>query len=83
MDKKQNFLFTKFDKGFYGDYELFFKILSIVTGTIASDNCQLFIYDFNEYRNLGGESFILKESLKSNSLITLKKVLKRLINFYN
>ena len=83
LHKKQNFIFSRSQKGFFGEYELFFGIPSLLTGRVCSDTCKVFFYDFNEYKNLNEDTYILNESLKQNSFIKLKTILKRLINVYN
>ena len=83
INQKQNFIFSLNKKGFFGEYELFFNIPSLLTGTVASDSCKVYYYDFQKYKNLNEETYILNESLKQNSFIKLKTILKRLINIYN
>lgn len=83
LHKKQNFIFSRSQKGFFGEYELFFKIPSLMTGTVLSDICKVYYYDFDEYKNLNEETYILNESLKQNSFFKLKTILKRMINVYN
>ena len=83
INQKQNFIFSLNKNGFFGEYELFFGIPSILTGTVASDSCKVYYYDFEKYKNLNEETYILNESLKQNSFFKLKTILKRLINIYN
>jgi len=83
INQKQNFIFSLSKKGFFGEYELFFGIPSLLTGTVASDSCKVYYYDFEQYRNLNEETYILNESLKQNSFFKLKTILKRMINLYN
>ena len=83
LHRKQNFVFSRSQKGFFGEYELFFGIPSILTGIVASDSCKLYYYDFDEFKNLNEETYILNESLKHNSFHKLKAILKRMINVYN
>ena len=83
LHKKQNFIFSRNQKGFFGEYELFFGIPSILTGIVESDTCKVYYYDFEEYKNLNEETYILNESLKHNSFFKLKIILKRMINVYN
>ena len=83
LHKKQNFIFSRNQKGFFGEYELFFGIPSILTGIVESDTCKVYYYDFEEYKNLNEETYILNESLKHNSFFKLKTILKRMINVYN
>ena len=83
LHRKQNFIFSRSQKGFFGEYELFFGIPSILTGTVDSDCCKLYYYDFDKFKNLNEETYILNESLKHNSFHKLKTLLKRMINVYN
>ena len=83
LHKKRNFIFSRSQKGFFGEYELFFGIPSILTGIVESDVCKVYYYDFEEYKNLNEETYILNESLKQNSFFKLKTILKRMINVYN
>ena len=83
LHRKQNFIFARSQKGFFGEYELFFGIPSILTGIVASDSCKLYYYDFDEFKNLNEETYILNESLKHNSFHKLKTILKRMVNVYN
>ena len=83
INQKQNFTFSLSKNGFFGEYELFFGIPSILTGTVASDSCKVYFYDFEKYKNLNEETYLLNESLKQNSFYKLKTILKRLINIYN
>jgi len=83
INQKQNFIFSLNKKGFFGEYELFFGIPSLLTGTVASDSCKVYYYDFEKYKNLNEETYILNEGLKQNSFFKLKTILKRMINIYN
>ena len=83
LHKKQSFIFSRSQKGFFGEYELFFGIPALLTGTVMSDTCKVFYYDFNLYKNLNEDTYILNESLKQASFFKLKTILKRLINLYN
>ena len=83
LHRKQNFIFSHSQKGFFGDYELFFGMPSLLTGTVSSDTCKLYYYDFEDYKNLNEETYILNESLKHSSFFKLKTILKRMINVYN
>ena len=83
LHRKQKFIFSRSQKGFFGEYELFFYIPSLLTGTVISDVCKVYYYDFDEYKNLNEETYILNESLKHNAFFKLKTILKRMINVYN
>ena len=83
INKKRNFTFSRSQKGFFGDYELFFGIPSLMTGIVASDTCKAYYYDFNKFKNLTEETYIINECLKQTSFFKLKAILKRLINLYN
>ena len=62
--KKQNFVFQRNEKGIFGDYELFFGIPALLTCTIASEKSLLFFYDYDKYKKLNYDSYLLNESLK-------------------
>ena len=81
--KKQNFVFQRNEKGIFGDYELFFGIPALLTCTIASEKSLLFFYDYDKYKKLNYDSYLLNESLKYNSFMKLKSLLKRMIMVYN
>jgi CRP-like cAMP-binding protein len=83
INQKQNFIFSLNKKGFFGEYELFFGIPSLLTGTVASDSCKVYYYNFENYKNLNEETYILNEGLKQNSFFKLKTILKRMVNIYN
>ena len=83
LDQKQNFIFQRNENGIFGDYELFFNLPTLLTGTVISDKCLLYIYDFDYYNNLSYDTYLLKESLKHNSFTKLKSLLKRMIIVYN
>ena len=83
INQKQNFIFSLSKNGFFGEYELFFHMPSLLTATVASDLCKVYYYDFEKYRSLNEETYILNESLKQNSFFKLKTILKRMINIYN
>lgn len=83
IHQKKNFIFSRNQNGFFGEYELFFGIPSLLTGTVASDSCKVYYYAYEKYKNLNVDTYILNESLKENSFFKLKTILKRLINIYN
>ena len=83
INKKRNFIFSRNQNGFFGEYELFFGIPSLMTGIVASESCKVYYYDFNKFKNLNEETYIINEGLKQNSFFKLKTILKRLINLYN
>ena len=83
LNQKQNFIFQRNEKGIFGDYELFFKINALLTGTIISDRCILYYYEADKYKSLCDENYLLKESLRYNSFIKVKSLLKRMIMVYN
>ena len=83
LNQKQTFLFQKNEKGIFGDYELFFGLPALLTGTVVSDKCLLYIYDYDNYKNLTYDTYLLGESLKHNSFNKLKSLLKRMIMVYN
>ena len=83
LHQKQNFIFQRSEKGIFGDYELFFGLPALLTGTIISDKCLLYFYDYDNYKNLSYDAYLLNESLQYNSFMKLKSLLKRMIMVYN
>ena len=83
LAQKQNFVFQRNENGIFGDYELFFNLPTLLTGTVISDKCLLYLYDFDYYNNLSYDTYLLNESLKHNSFTKLKSLLKRMIIVYN
>ena len=82
LNQKQNFVFQRNEKGIFGDYELFFDIPAILTGTIISDKCLLYLYGYDKYKGLTEETYLLNDSLRYNSFLKLKTLLKRMIMVY-
>ena len=83
LNQKQTFLFHRNEYGVFGDYEFFFEIPTILTGTIVSDKCLYYQYDKEKYNQLIQEAYLLNESLRNNSFLKLKSLLKRMISIYN
>ena len=83
LNQKQNFLFQRNEKGIFGDYELYFGLPALLTGTVISDKCLLYVYEYENYNNLTYDTYLLGESLKHNSFNKLKSLLKRMIMVYN
>ena len=83
LNQKQTFLFHRNENGAFGDYEFFFDIPTILTATVVSDKCLYYNYDIEKYQQLIQETYLLNESLKSNSFLKLKSLLKRMISVYN
>ena len=83
LNQKQTFLFHRNEYGVFGDYEFFFEIPTILTGTIVSDKCLYYQYDKEKYNQLIQEAYLLNESLRNNSFLKLKSLLKRMIRVYN
>ena len=83
LNQKQTFLFHRNEFGVFGDYEFFFEIPTILTGTIVSDKCIYYQYDKEKYNQLIQETYLLNESLRNNSFLKLKSLLKRMIRVYN
>ena len=83
LNQKQNFIFQRNEKGIFGDYELFFDIPSLLTGTIISDRCILYYYESDKYKSLSEENYLLNDSLRYNSFVKVKSMLKRMIMVYN
>jgi CRP-like cAMP-binding protein len=83
LHQKQNFLFHRNEKGIFGDYEFFFGLPALLTGTVVSDKCLLYYYEYDKYKAISDESYLFNESLKYNSFVKLKSLLKRMIMVYN
>ena len=83
LNQKQNFLFHRNENGIFGDFEFFFEIPSILTCTVVSEKCLYYQYDIEKYKQLMQETYLLNESLKTNSFLKLKSLLKRMIIVYN
>ena len=83
LNQKQTFLFHRNENGVFGDYEFFFDMPTILTGTIISDKCLFYQYDKEKYNRLTQETYLLNDSLRNNSFLKLKSLLKRMIMVYN
>ena len=83
LSQRQTFLFHRNENGAFGDYEFFFEIPTILTATVVSDKCLYYQYDTEKYQQLIQETYLLNESLKNNSFLKLKSLLKRMIMVYN
>ena len=83
LNQKQTFLFHRNENGAFGDYEFYFKIPTILTATVVSDKCLYYQYNAEKYQELIHETYLLNESLKNNSFLKLKSLLKRMIMVYN
>ena len=83
LNQRQTFLFHRNENGAFGDYEFFFEIPTILTATVVSDKCLYYQYENEKYQQLIQETYLLNESLKNNSFLKLKSLLKRMIMVYN
>ena len=83
LNQKQNFIFSRSEKGFFGDYEFFFNLPSFINGEIFSDKSKIYFYDFEDYKNLNEETYSLNQSLKDFAFNKMKNILKRMIEVYN
>ena len=83
LHQKQTFLFHRNENGVFGDYEFFFDMPTILTATIISDKCLFYQYDKEKYNQLMQETYLLNDSLRNNSFLKLKSLLKRMIMVYN
>ena len=83
LNQKQNFIFQRSEKGIFGDFELFFDIPILLTGKVISERCILYYYEYDKYNNLSEETYLLNDSLRYNSFVKLKSLLKRMIMVYN
>ena len=83
LSQTQNFIFSRSENGFFGDYEFCFNTCSLLSGKVFSDNCVAYFFSYDKYRCLNEETYILNESLKYSSFNKMKNILKRLINVYH
>ena len=83
LNLKRKFLIFTSEKGFYGDYELYFNMPSLFTGTVISKKIKLFLYSFDKFNNLYSDVYGLRESLKNSAFQKLQKIIERLVSIYN
>ena len=78
-----NFIFSLNKKGFFGEYECFFGIPSLLTGIVVSENSEVYVYPFEKYKKLNIHSTSLQDKLRKFSFNKLINILKRMYNIYN
>ena len=83
INKKLNIIFSRCSKGLFGEYEFFFKIPSLLTGVVISENSEVYFYSNEKYKDINVNSFTLNEKLEEYSFNKLFNVLKRMCNIYN
>ena len=83
LKQKQNYIFSRSEKGFFGDYQLFFNLPSLINGKIVSDKSKIYFYDYENFKNLNEETYALNQSLKEFAFNKMKNILKRMIAVYN
>ena len=83
VNKRLNIIFSRCSKGFFGEYECFFKIPSLLTGIIVSDICEAYFYSYKKFQLLNSHTISLNEKLEDYSFNKLLNLLKRMCNIYN
>ena len=83
ISKKLNIIFSRCNKGFFGEYECFFGIPSLLTGIVVSENSEVYVYPFEKYKKLNIHSTSLQDKLRKFSFNKLINILKRMYNIYN
>ena len=81
--KKLNIIFSRCNKGFFGEYECFFDIPSLLTGVVVSENSEVYVYPIEKYKKLNIHSTSLQDKLRKFSFNKLINILKRMFNIYN
>jgi hypothetical protein len=83
ISKKLNIVFSRCNKGFFGEYECFFGIPSLLTGIVVSENSEVYVYPIEKYKKLNIHSTSLQDKLRKFSFNKLINILKRMYNIYN
>ena len=83
INKKMNIIFSKCTRGFFGEYECYFKIPSLLTGIVVSEISEEYYYSYDKYKKLNSHSTALNEKLEEYSINKLINLLKRMFNIYN
>ena len=83
ISKKLNIIFSRCNKGFFGEYECFFDIPSLLTGIVVSENSEVYVYPFEKYKKLNIHSTSLQDKFRKFSFNKLINILKRMYNIYN
>ena len=83
LSKRLNITFSRCNKGFFGEYECFFGIPSLLTGVVVSENSEIYVYPIEKYKKLNIHSTSLQDKLRKFSFNKLINILKRMYNIYN
>jgi len=83
VSKKLNIIFSRCNKGFFGEYECFFGIPSLLTGVVVSESSEVYSYPFEKYKKLNIHSTSLQDKLRKFSFKKLINILKRMYSIYN
>ena len=83
INKKLNIVFSRCSKGFFGEYECFYNIPSLLTGVVVSESSEEYFYSYHNYKQLNSYTFSLNEKLEVYSFNKFLNLLKRMCNIYN
>ena len=83
LSKRLNITFSRCNKGFFGEYECFFGIPSLLTGVVVSENSEIYVYPIEKYKKLNIHSTSLQDKLRKFSFNKLINILKRMYSIYN
>ena len=83
LNLKRKFLIFSSEKGFYGEYELYFSMPSLFTATVISKQVKLFLYSYEKFNKLYNDVVVLQEGLKYAAIQKIQKIIERLVSIYN
>lgn len=83
INKKLNIVFSRCSRGFFGEYECFYNIPSLLTGVVVSENSEEYFYSYQKYNQLNSYNLSLNERFEEYSFNKLYNLLKRMFNIYN
>ena len=83
INKKLNIVFSRCSRGFFGEYECFYNIPSLLTGVVVSENSEEYFYSYQKYNQLNSYILSLNERFEEYSFNKLYNLLKRMFNIYN
>ena len=83
INKKLNIVFSRCSRGFFGEYECFYNIPSLLTGIVVSENSEEYFYSYQKYNHLNSYTLSLNERFEEYSFNKLYNLLKRMFNIYN
>ena len=83
LNLKRKFLIFSSEKGFYGEYELYFSMPSLFTATVISKQVKLFLYSYEKFNKLYNDVIVLQEGLKYAAIQKIQKIIERLVSIYN